>query len=301
MILYRGITLSSFITSIAVVIKLVVLVVFISIGLFHIDLSNWTPYIPPNTGVFGQYGLSGIVAGTSMVFLAYNGFDSICTAAQEVKNPKKNIPIGIIMTILVVSIIYILTSAVMTGLVNYTELGVPEAMAIAVEKIGISWLDYFVKFGALIGLSSVILVSQYTIIRMLLIMAEDGLFPNFFVKIHSIFKTPHIITVTIGILMAVIAGMVKLANIALLSGFFILIALTVICYSIIVMRYKHPDLKRKFKCPFMPFTPILAISLTTYILASYPAKIYFAATIILAILLLIYTIYKLYNRACNSA
>ena len=296
LILYRGIKLSSIVTSISVVIKLLVLLCFICIGVFYIDINNWIPYIPKNEGEFGKYGISGIIAGVSMVFLAFNGFDSICTSAQEVKNPRKNIPLGIIITIIIVTIIYILTSAIMTGLISYKQLNVPQAMALAVHNIGLPWLNYIIKFGAIAGLSSVIIVSQYTVIRMLLIMAEDKLLPNIFTKIHSRNKIPHIITLAIGILMSVLAATTDLHNIVKLSGLFILMTVISICLATIVKRYTNPKLIRGFYCPFMPITPIIAIILSLYIIYSYPIQIYLNAIIILIILVSVYFLKKQTNE-----
>lgn len=295
LILYRGIALSSVITSFSVIIKLLVLFCFIIIGSFYVDINNWIPYMPQNTGKFGEYGVSGIVTGISMVFLAFNGFDSICTSAQEVNNPKKNIPLGIIITIITVTIIYILTSAIMTGLVSYKELNVPQAIAVAVDKIGMPWLNYLVKFGAVAGLSSVIIVSQYTVTRMLLIMAEDNLLPYIFARVHSKNKIPHIITLVIGISMALIAATTNLHNLVKLSSFFILLTLVIICISTIVMRYSKPELKRDFYCPLIPITPMIAILLAIYIMSSYPIQIYINACIVLVILISLYFIQRSFN------
>jgi APA family basic amino acid/polyamine antiporter len=147
----------------------------------------------------------------------------------------------------------------MTGLVSYKELNVPQALAVAVDKIGLPWLNYLVKFGAVVGLSSVIIVSQYTVIRMLLIMAEDNLLPNIFARVHSKNKTPHVITLAIGFSMSFIAATTNLQNIVKLSSFFILLTLIIICISTIVMRYTEPKLNRGFRCPLMPVTPAIAI------------------------------------------
>ena len=292
LILYRGITLSSIITTISVIIKLSVLFCFISIGIFYIDVNNWIPYIPENQGEFGKYGYSGIIAGVSMVFLAFNGFDSICTSAQEVKNPRKNIPLGIIITIILVTIIYIATSAVMTGLISFKQLDAPEALALAANNMGLPWLNYMIKFGAIVGLSSVVIVSQYTVTRMLLSMSEDRLLPNIFTKIHSKNQIPHIITMIVGVSMAILAATTNLHNVVKLSSFFIIITVISICLATIVMRYTKPKLIRGFYCPLMPIPPIIAIVLSLYILYSYPIQIYLNAGIILTILALLYFLKK---------
>ena len=180
----------------------------------------------------------------------------------------------------------------MTGLVFYKELNVPQALAVAVDKIGLPWLNYVVKFGAVAGLSSVIIVSQYTVIRMLLVMAEDKLLPNIFTQVHSKNKTPHIITVVIGLSMSFIAAITNLQNIVKLSSFFILLTLITICISAIVMRYSKPELNRGFYCPLMPVTPVVAILLSIYILSSYPIQIYINACMVLIILTFLYFIQR---------
>ena len=288
LILYKGITLSSIITTFSVIIKLFVLFCFIVIGIFYVDLNNWTPYIPENTGNFGDYGVSGIISGVSMIFLAFNGFDSICTSSQEVKNSKINIPLGIIITITIVTTVYILTSAVMTGLVSYQELQAPQALSFAVDKIGLQWLSRIVKFGAVIGLSSVVLVSQYTVIRMILIMSEDGLLPKVLTRVHVKNRIPHIATLAVGTFMSIISATINLNNIIKLSSLFILLTLISICTASIFMKYTFSSLKRVFLCPCTPFTPLIAITIALYIVTSYPVQIYFYSFICLVTLTLFY-------------
>ena len=295
-ILYKSTILSSIITSLSVFTKLFVLLCFCLIGVFYIDVNNWIPYIPTNTGNFGEYGISGIVSGISIVFLAFNGFDSICTSAQEVKNPQKNVPLGIMITIIIVTTIYIIISAVMTGLVSYTKLGVPHGLAIAVDKIGLPYFNYIIKMGALTGLSSVIIVSQYTVIRMLMVMAKDKLLPKILTKIHGRNKTPHIITLIIGISMSFISATITLENIVRLSSFFILSTLITVCMSSIITRYKNPTLNLSFKCPFMPVTPSVAILLSLYILFSYPLQVFINAGLVIGILIILFFIQRLCSQ-----
>jgi APA family basic amino acid/polyamine antiporter len=167
LVLCRGTQESSIINAIVVFIKMAILIVFIVAGLTKIDIANWTPFIPENTGVFGEYGFSGVVAGASIVFLAFNGFDAVCTAAQETKNPQKNLPIGIIGSLLVATITYVLVGAVLTGVVNYKDLNTAQPIAIAAENMGMPIFVLFVKFGAVAAITSVILVHQYAIVRMI--------------------------------------------------------------------------------------------------------------------------------------
>jgi len=269
LVLLKGTRSSSLINAIIVFIKMSVLILFIIIGSFKINLENWTPFIPDNTGEYGRYGLSGIIAAVSIVFLAFNGFDSVCTAAQETKNPQRNLPIGIIGGIVIATLTYILIGAVLTGVVNYQELNTSQPFAVASEKIGIPSFIFFVKIGAVSAITSVILVHQYAIVRMIYAITEDGLLPKFLKNIHPKTGTPYVSTLIVGILMSIVSATVRLEELVKLSTFFTLIAILVVCFSTILLRYKEPDLKRNFKCPLVPWIPLLVILLIVQILFSY--------------------------------
>ena len=269
-VLCRGTQGSSAVNAIIVFIKMAVLFLFIAIGLTKIDFGNWVPFIPKNTGTFGEYGISGIVAGVSMVFLAFTGFDSVCTAAQEAKNPQKNLPIGIIGAIIIATITYILVGAVLTGVVSYKDLNTAQPLAVAAERMGSSTFLLFVKLGAVAAITSVILVHQYAIARMIYSISKDGLLPSLFKTIHKKYHTPYLTTIIIGLLIGLVSATSELEELVKLSTFFILLTIIAICFSTIYLRYRRPDIKRKFKCPFVPWVPMIAILLAGQILFSYP-------------------------------
>jgi APA family basic amino acid/polyamine antiporter len=287
---------SSFVTSFLVVLKLIVLVIFVIIGSSYIDFNHFTPYIPPNAGEYGQFGLSGVVVGATMVFLAFNGFDAVCTAAQEAKNPRKNIPLGVLITIVLVTLIYISAAFVLTGIVNYKELCIPQSFTVALDKINIPWFNYLIKTGAIAGLGSVIIVSIFTVVRMLLVMASDKLLPSFFAVVDKKTKAPFRLTLFVGVLMAVIASVLEIDFMIRVSSFLILLSLLSVCAGAIFMRYDKPNLKRGFKCPYMPFLPSIAIVLILYMLAHYPLEIYLSILVIFLFLLCCYFLFKYERR-----
>ena len=287
LVLYRGTKESSMVNNIVVFIKMAVLIAFVLIGITKIDLNNWMPFIPENTGKFGEYGISGIVAGASIIFLAFNGFDSICTAAQETKNPQKNLPIGIIGAILITTIVYMLVGSVLTGVVNYRDLNTSQPIAVAAIKMGIPIFIIFVKLGAIAALTSVVLVNQYVITRMVYSIAEDGLLPSTLKAIHKKYHTPHFATLLIGLLIGFAGALFELEQILKLSSFFILFTIALVCFCTIYLRYKEPNLKREFTCPFVPWMPLVVILLILQILFTYPNS-----TIIgIAIFLVFFTVY----------
>jgi basic amino acid/polyamine antiporter, APA family len=295
LVLCRGTQGSSIINAIIVFIKMAILFLFIAIGATKIDFGNWIPFIPENTGTFGEYGISGIVAGVSIVFLAFNGFDSVCTAAQEAKNPQKNLPIGIIGAIIIATITYILVGAVLTGVVSYKDLNTAQPFAIAAKKMNSPIFLVFVKLGAVAAITSVILVHQYAIVRMIYSITKDGLLPSIFKKIHKKYHTPYFATIVVGLLMGIVGATIELEEIVKLSTFFILLTIMVICFSTIYLRYKRPDLKRNFKCPFVPWVPMIAILLAGQILFSYPAITIKYALICLVICTIYYLSYGKYK------
>lgn len=294
-VLYRGTQGSSITNAIIVFIKMAILFLFIVIGATKIKFANWVPFIPKNTGIFGEYGISGVIAGVSIVFLAFNGFDSVCTAAQEAKNPQKNLPIGIIGAIIIATITYILVGAVLTGVVSYKDLNTAQPFAVAAQKMNSPIFLIFVKLGAVAAITSVILVHQYAIVRMIYSITKDGLLPSILKKIHKKYNTPYISTIIIAILMGIVGSTIELEELVKLSTFFILLTIVVICFSTIYLRYKRPDLRRNFKCPFVPWVPMIAILLAGQILFSYPIitiKYAFICLIICTIYYLSYGKYK---------
>jgi APA family basic amino acid/polyamine antiporter len=257
-----GIKESARFNNIVVLIKVAVILLFIAFGISHIDMSNYTPFIPANTsGVFGKFGFSGILAGAAVVFFAYIGFDAVSTASQEAKTPQKSMPRAILWTLLICTILYIAVTLVITGIVKYTELDVAAPIAVAIDAAGKSlfWLRPIIKIGAIAGLSSVVLVLLYGQSRIFYTMANDGLLWKSFARTHRKFKTPYIATIVIGILAALMAGLFPIGLLGHMVSIGTLLAFIIVSAGIIVLRKKEPNLQRAFRTPLVPLVPVLAI------------------------------------------
>ncbi|MDR3262620.1 MAG: amino acid permease [Tannerella sp.] len=260
-LLLGGIKRSSMLNNVIVIIKLIVILLFIGFGASYIDTSNWTPYIPENTGQFGFFGWSGILRGAGVIFFAYIGFDAVSTAAQEAKDPQKSMPKGMLYSLMICMVLYILVTIVLTGIVNYKDLNVPAPIAYAIDRAGegLFWLRPFIKIGAIAGLSSVILVLMLGQSRIFYIMSKDGLLPPVFSKVNRKYGTPHYSTIMTGLSCGVIAGLLPINVLGELVSIGTLMAFVLVCTSIIVLRKTRPDVKRPFKTPFVPFVPVLGI------------------------------------------
>ncbi|MDR0713348.1 MAG: amino acid permease [Bacteroidales bacterium] len=270
--LLGGIRQSAAINNIIVVIKVCVILLFIGFGLSYIDTGNWSPYIPPNTGEFGQYGISGILRGAALVFFAFLGFDALSTAAQETRNPQKDMPRGILISLSVCALLYVAVTAVLTGIVNYKELNVDAPIAVAIDHAGkgLAWLSPFIKLGAIAGLSSVILVMMLGQTRIYYAISRDGMLPKMFSHIHGKTRIPHKATIFAGGVTALIAGLLPLNVLNELVSIGTLLAFTIVCISVVVLRYTQPDLKRPFKVPFIPVIPLLGAAFCILQMASLP-------------------------------
>jgi APA family basic amino acid/polyamine antiporter len=258
-LLVLGIKESATVNNVIVFIKLFVVVLFIGVGACYINPANWHPFIPANTGDFDHFGWSGVMRGASVVFFAYVGFEAVSTAAQEAKNPQRDIPIGILGSLVVCTILYILVSLVLTGIVSYTTLDVPDPIAKAVDALGLPWLAFLVKIGAIAGLSSVMLVLMYGQTRIFYTMAKDGLLPQVFSKVHPKFQTPYVNTILVGCISALVAGVTPIDVLGDLVNLGTLLAFSIICFTVLYLRRKEPQLVRHFSVPYPKATPILGI------------------------------------------
>lgn len=261
-ILYIGVQESSTANTIMVLIKVAVIVVFIFAGLSYVDTANWQPYIPPNTGKFGEFGWSGVLQGTGIIFFSYVGFDAASTTARETRNPQRDVPLGILGALIISAVLYIAMAAVMTGMVPYQQLGGAAPVAIALDAHPqLAWLGSLVKLGAIAGMTSVILMSMLGQPRIFLAMAEDGLLPPAMSKVHPRYRTPHVATSITVILAALIAGLFPLNVLGELISMGILLAFTVVCAGVLVLRVTRPELPRPFRVPLAPLTCVLGAAI----------------------------------------
>jgi len=235
-----------------VIVKVLVLLLFIGFGAAYVRPENWRPFIPENTGTFGEYGWSGILRGAGIIFFAYIGFDAVSTAAQEAKNPQRDLPIGILASLAVCTLLFIATALVLTGIVPYTRLNVAAPVALAIDQTNLGWLRPLIKLGAIAGLSSVILVLLMAQPRIFMAMSRDGLLPPLFSRIHARFRTPAITTILTGTVVAIAAGLLPISVLSQLVAMGTLLAFAIVCGAVLVLRRTAPDLARPFRTPGAP-------------------------------------------------
>ena len=292
-LLVIGIKESASFNNVMVMIKVFVIILFIGIGFFFINKVNWHPFIPSNTGVWGHFGWSGILRGSAVIFFAYIGFDAVSTAAQEAKNPQRDMPIGILGSLGISTILYILVAIVLTGIVSYTFLNVADPIAVGVDAMdkGLFWLRPIIKIAAIAGLSSVILVMMLGQPRIFYAMAKDGLLPPRFARIHPRFKTPYYSTIMTGSVALVFAGILPINILGELVSIGTLLAFAIVCIGIIFLRVKRPELKRPFRTPFVPLVPILGALICMIQMYSLPLDTWLRLIIWMAIGMVIYFTY----------
>lgn len=296
LILVRGTKGSSNINNFLVFLKVLVVLVFILLGWSHIDPANYDPYIPENTGRFENFGWTGIATGAAVVFFAFIGFDAVSTAAQEAKNPQKSMPVGILGSLVICTILYILFAHVMTGLVNYTEFAndaKPAATAFA--KTGYDFLQTALIIAILAGYTSVMLVMLLGQSRVFYSMSNDGLLPRFFGQIHPKFRTPFKTNMFFMVFVSIFAGFVPVSDLGHMVSIGTLFAFVLVCIGVLIMRKRMPDAPRSFKTPLVPFVPIMGVLVCIYLMYALPMESWFRLGIWLALGLLIYFVYGKYN------
>jgi APA family basic amino acid/polyamine antiporter len=297
-ICYIGIRQSALFNSVIVVIKVTVVVLFIVFGVSYINTANWHPFVPPNSGERGVFGWSGVMAASGVIFFAYIGFDAVSTAAQETKNPQRDMPIGILTSLVICTILYVIVSAVLTGMVNYKELDVAAPVALALDKYpGLHWLGIPVKLGAVCGMTSVMLVMTIAQARIFFAMARDGLLPPFFGRVHPRFRTPSTGTILTGTAAAVVGGLFPVKILGELVAIGTLAAFVTVCIGILVLRHTRPDLPRPFRTPWPWFTCIAGALICGAMMVSLGPETWARLVIWTAIGVLIYVFYG-YRHSC---
>ncbi|GAB2983442.1 amino acid permease [Mucilaginibacter puniceus] len=293
LLLIRGSRESAFVNNTLVVLKVAVVLVFIAVGWQFINPANHTPYIPKNTGTFGEFGWSGIFRGAGVVFFAFIGFDAVSTAAQEAKDPKKGMPIGIIGSLLVCTLLYVLFSHVMTGIANYTEFRDSAApVAIAIAKTPYAWLQESIIVAILAGYTSVILVMLMGQSRIFFTMSKDGLLPPVFSKVHPKFQTPYKSNLFFAVFVSLFAAFVPVSVVGEMVSIGTLFAFVLVCIGVMVMRKSDPNTPRPFRAPWVPFVPIAGILICLSMMVSLPGDTWIRLAVWMAIGLIIYFAYS---------
>ena len=287
-VLIIGIRESVSFNTIMVAVKLAVIALIVAVGVFYIDPQNWQPFAPYGYSgisffghtIAGQHGPGGeplgVIAGAAIVFYAYIGFDSVSTHAEEARNPSRDVPIGIIASLTLCTVLYIAVAAVLTGMVPYNKIDIDAPLAHAFSRVGLPWAHFLISLGALTGITSVLMVLMLSQPRIMLAMARDGLLPpGFFGSVHPRFRTPWKSTISTGIAVGLMGALLPLRMLAELVNIGTLLAFIIVCTAVLIMRYRHPEIKRPFRCPWVPLVPLLGIAFCLLLMFSLPAENWF--------------------------
>jgi APA family basic amino acid/polyamine antiporter len=301
-LLVIGIQESARVNNVIVFIKVGIVLLFTLLGLAYVKREHLMAdgFIPPNTGKFGEFGWSGIFQGAGIVFFAYIGFDAVSTTAQEAKNPQRDMPIGIIGSLVICTLLYCMAAVVMTGVVDYRLLNVPDPVAVAIDAMKLYWLSGIVKLGAIAGLSSVILVMLLSQPRIFFAMAKDGLLPKVVSKLHPRFRTPWITTIITGVIVMIAAGTVPIEIAGHLTSIGTLFAFAVVSAGVVVLRYRQPEVERPFKAPLIWVTGPLGVICSVALMLTLPIDTWIRLVVWMAIGLVIYFSYGMHHSVLGA-
>ncbi|MDQ6718915.1 MAG: amino acid permease [Gemmatimonadota bacterium] len=288
LLLIRGIRESARVNAVIVILKIAVLALFVGFGARYVKSANLHPFIPPNTGQFGAFGWSGILRGAGIIFFAFIGFDAVSTASQEAKNPGRDIPLGILVSLVICTVVYIAVGLVMTGLVPYLQLNVASPLSFAAKSTGLPWLPVVINIGALCGLSSVMIVNLLAQSRIFYSMSRDGLLPEMFARLHPRFRTPHITTALTGVVVAIASGLFPIGVLGQLVSMGTLLAFAIVCGGVLILRKVEPEMKRPFRTPGMPWVPVAGVLVCLYLMSGLPLPTWIRLFVWLAIGFVVY-------------
>jgi APA family basic amino acid/polyamine antiporter len=311
-VLVKGIHESARFNAAMVAIKVAAVLFVILVGAFFINPDNWTPFAPYGLGgmtLFGHDVLGtssgghpvGMLAGAAIIFFAYIGFDSVSTHAEEAKRPNRDVPIGIVASLVICTVLYIAVSAVLTGMVPYTQISVDAGVSEAFKSVGLGWAAVIIAIAGVAGITSVLLVMMLSAPRVFLAMARDGMVPqSFFGDVHPRFRTPWKSTILIGLFVAVAAGLLPIGALLEMANIGTLFAFTIVCAAVLIMRKTNPDAERPFRCPFVPLVPLLGIGSCLMLMLSLPAANWWRLFVWLAIGLVIYFAYSRHHSVMHA-
>jgi APA family basic amino acid/polyamine antiporter len=299
LVLVGGIGESATVNTVIVVVKVAVVLTVIGVGAFYIKGANFHPFIPPNAGHFGEYGWSGILRGAGVVFFAYLGFDAVSTTAGEAKNPQRTMPVGILGSLVICTVLYVAFAVVLTGLVPYADLkGDAAPVATAIDHTPFGWLQVVVKLGVIAGFTSVLLVGLLGQSRIVFAMAEDGMLPKVLGRLHPVRKTPWVANLTLMLLTGGLAALAPIEALAKMTSIGTLLAFAIVCGGVLVLRWREPDRERPFRMPGSPYTPALGIAMCLLLMASLPLSTWVRLLAWFALGLVVYVAYA-HRRAAD--